>query len=63
MTLWGETEQIHVHNTEQLHAHDCHQDVTETSDPKNMTHQTHVNGESAYSSVKQSSRYVTRGLY
>ena len=29
MTLWGETERVHVQNMGQLHAHDCHQNVTE----------------------------------
>ena len=66
MTFWGEPEWIHVQNfnMEQLHAHDCHGDVTETSGHRiRQKHAQHRNGESDYSSVKQSSRYVTHSLY
>ena len=69
MTLWREPEGIHIQNTETLHVHDRHQNVTvtETLGPKNMTqkvqtHAQHRNYESGYSSVKQSSRYVTHSI-
>jgi len=64
-----EPERIQIQNTEQLNEHDCHQNVTETFNrPQNVTqnvqtHEQHRNGESGYSSVKQSRKYIKHGLY